>query len=62
MAARKYTRLGETPEGFKCTNTKCKWEGTIEQKVLRKSIHGIGEDYCCPKCGGIEFRGLLKIK
>lgn len=58
---RKFTKWGEKPVAYQCTKQKCKWEGTMEQKVLKKDEDGWGSHYSCPNCGNIEFRGLLDI-
>lgn len=58
MAKRKYTRSGETPQGYQCTNNKCKWQGSDKEKVDIKRPDGWTESGC-PECGNTEFFGLL---
>ena len=59
MGKLKYTRMGQTPQSFKCC--KCKWEGNEEDKenVLIDPEYGITE-HRCPKCGHNEFYGLIE--
>lgn len=58
MARRKYTRMGEVPAAFECTNAKCKWEGDEDGKDL-KPINEHQKAHVCPNCGNDEFYGLL---
>lgn len=58
MRKRKYTRSGEKPSKFQCTNKKCKWEGTQEEKAIHPLPNG-WEEYVCPKCKNNEFYGLI---
>lgn len=58
MAKRKYTRSGETPKAYKCTNRKCGWEGTGDQRAKKPKgewLHSV-----CPECSNDEFYGLLE--
>ena len=59
MPERKYTRFGERPERYECTNRKCKWQGTVEEKSS-KWVDSIETALVCPDCGSDEFYGLLK--
>lgn len=61
MAKRKYTRMGETPIAFECTKTKCKWQGTADQKASKR-INEYSTESICPECGHNEFYGLLELK
>lgn len=61
MAKRKYTRSGEQPLAYKCTNKKCGWEGTFEQKKIKHNPTTGWDDYVCPNCLKNEFYGLLEI-
>ena len=58
MSKKKFTKMGETPNSYRCTNIKCKWEGAEEEKDSRL-IDGNYTEYICPKCGKDEFFGLL---
>lgn len=60
MAKRKYTKRGEEPKAYECTNKKCKWAGTDDQKSQKQNPDG-WTDYICPNCGKNEFYGLLEI-
>ncbi|KOY84266.1 hypothetical protein AD998_21930 [bacterium 336/3] len=57
-AKRKYTKIGETPLRYQCSNKKCKWQGKMEEKS-EKRIDDFTTEYFCPKCGNNEFYGLL---
>lgn len=57
MPKRKYTKIGETPTKFQCTNRKCKWEGTGKEKYKKNDGDWIVS--ICPKCGGEEFYGII---
>jgi len=59
MTNRKYARFGEKPVRYECTNKKCKWQGTIDEKEKVKRNEGY-TDYVCPKCMNDEFYGLIK--
>lgn len=59
MAERKYTRSGEKPVRYECTNRKCKWQGFFEEKSEKKDKDGWTVKVC-PKCGKDEFYGLIK--
>lgn len=59
MAKRKYTKFGESPKGYKCTRSKCGWEGTLEQQVHIKNEKDGCTYLSCPDCEGNTFRGLL---
>lgn len=62
MPKRKYTRMGETPVAYQCTNKKCKWEGLDSEKVLSKPIDDYGmRIHLCPECDNDEFYGLLEL-
>ena len=41
-----------------CTNRKCKWRGTNEEK-LKKPADAIRTDLVCPDCGNDNFFRLL---
>jgi cytochrome c-type biogenesis protein CcmH/NrfF len=58
MAKRKYTRWGEKAVRNECTKSKCKWQGTDEEKN-RNRLNDYQEELVCPKCGNNEFYGLL---
>jgi len=60
MPERKYTQNGETAKAYECTNKKCKWQGTTEQKAEKPDGYGISE-HVCPKCNNNTFYGLLNI-
>ena len=57
-AKRKYARMGEEVSKYECTNKKCKWQGTDEEKA-NKIISKIQKELCCPKCMNNEFYGLI---
>lgn len=57
---RKYTRSGEEPKAFECTNRKCKWQGTDADKALTKRSGEVGTVLTCPDCHNDEFYGLLE--
>ncbi|QYS86328.1 hypothetical protein JJC03_15620 [Flavobacterium oreochromis] len=59
MAKRKYTKSGETPKGYECTNRKCKWAGTDDEKAMKPIENGFLE-HVCPQCKNNEFYGLLE--
>lgn len=59
MAAKKYTKIGETPKAFECANKKCKWKGDDEDKAKKPNPDGWGDTLVCPKCSNEEFYGLL---
>jgi hypothetical protein len=56
---RKYTRFGETPVRYECTNKKCKWQGTDDEKARVQKSQSI-QEHVCPKCNNPEFYGLLE--
>jgi len=58
MAKRKFTRIGETPNSYRCTNRKCKWEGKDEEKSRKREGNGYLV-HICPNCLKDEFYGLL---
>lgn len=60
MAKRKYTRIGEKSVASQCTNKKCNWQGTDEQKIQCKEDEFFTV-LKCPKCGNSEFYGLLEL-
>lgn len=45
---------------YECTNRKCKWQGTHEQKSSKE--YGGRTVSICPKCGNEEFYSLIKNK
>lgn len=49
--------MGETPSKFQCTNKKCKWEGTEDDKA--KKQHDGWLVSVCPECKNEEFYGLI---
>lgn len=56
---RKYARFGDDKSGvYECSNKKCKWQGTDEQKSRRKDE--LGYVLICPKCGNDSFYSLIK--
>jgi NAD-dependent SIR2 family protein deacetylase len=57
MAKRKFTRIGETPTKFQCTNKKCKWEGTEDDKAKKKDDGWLVS--VCPDCKNEEFYGIV---
>lgn len=58
---RKYARFGDDTSGiYECTNRKCKWQGTEEEKSRRRDE--IGFVHTCPKCRNEEFYSLIKNK
>jgi hypothetical protein len=62
MAKRKYARFSDqqTAVNYECIKRKCKWQGTMEQKVDTPVKCDINHTIkTCPKCGGIEFYSLL---
>lgn len=59
MAKRKYTRLGENPQGLECTNKKCKWQG-LECEIVPKALEPSITEDSCPECGNTEFYGLIE--
>lgn len=59
MAKRKYTRSGEKPQGYQCTNTKCKWQGSENEKIEIVDDEPGWTQLGCPECGKTEFFGLL---
>lgn len=63
MAKRKYTRFGETATQYECTKRKCKWQGTDEEK-LNKRTDPVYQIFTlvCPNCGNDEFYGLLSTE
>lgn len=60
MAKRKYTRIGEKSVASQCSNKKCNWQGTDEQKIQCKEDEFFTV-LKCPKCGNSEFYGLLEL-
>ncbi len=58
MSKRKYTRFGEEPQAYQCTNAKCKWVGTDKEKIEVENKDGWTE-LGCGNCGKTEFFGLL---
>lgn len=60
MTKRKYTIMGETPIAYECTKRKCKWQGTPEQKQIKR-IDNSTSEFVCPECENNEFYGLLKL-
>lgn len=60
MAKRKYSRMGETPVAYECTKTKCKWQGTGDQKASKR-FNAFTIEHICPVCGNNEFYGLLEL-
>lgn len=60
MSKRKYTRIGETPKSYQCTQKKCGWQGTDDKKKLSENELGWNE-LVCPLCYNNEFYGLLEI-
>jgi hypothetical protein len=61
MAKIKYTRHGEKPQAYQCTNRKCKWQGKDDEKLTAK-VNEIMDELVCPSCGKNEFFGLLLNK
>jgi hypothetical protein len=59
---RKYTRIGEVSQGSECTNRKCKWQGTDDDKALAIRSGDSFSRLICPKCRNEEFYGLLEFK
>lgn len=59
MSKRKFTVWGETPTSYQCTNKKCKWEGTDEEKDRQKTRRKAEYAVVCPDCGKDEFYGLI---
>ena len=60
MAKRKYTRFGEEPAAYECSNKKCKWQGSDAEKIPVQ-FDDIETRLCCRKCHNDEFYGLLTI-
>ena len=60
MAKRKYSRMSDKVNitHYECTNKKCKWQGTDEQKASQKDSEG-WTNLVCPSCFNVEFFGLL---
>lgn len=56
MAKRIFVKNGETPNKFRCTKQRCKWEGKQEEKATKKDDEWTV--YICPKCGNESFYGL----
>lgn len=56
---RKYTKSGERPSSYKCTNKKCKWEGAEEEKSEKYLREKGWIELVCPNCGNNEFFGLI---
>lgn len=60
MSKRKYTKFGETPKAYECASKRCDWQGSSNEWVKIPSIEFDGmTDSSCPKCGCIEFYGLV---
>ena len=57
-AKKKYARMNDVVTKYECTNKKCKWHGTIEQKQKVMIEPGVYENKC-PKCANSEFYGLI---
>ena len=61
MTKRKFTKNGEKPVRYQCTNKECKWEGKDEEKLEKRMIiHDNDLHLVCPECGRNEFFGLLE--
>lgn len=60
MAKRKYTKIGESPKGYKCVKKNCGWEGTMEQQEQVKNAKDGLVYMSCPECLGNTFKGLLE--
>ena len=63
MAKRKYTKSGEEPKAYECTTKKCKWKGTDEEKLKKRTSKWgsrYEQEYVCPICGNNTFYGLLE--
>lgn len=52
--------MNDQAKGYECSNKKCKWTGTDEQKAKRK-LDAITSELVCPECGNNSFYGLLEL-
>jgi predicted RNA-binding Zn-ribbon protein involved in translation (DUF1610 family) len=51
---RKYAKSGEKSNRYECTKRKCKWTGTMEEKVWKK-VDDVMDELTCPNCGNSGF-------
>lgn len=55
---RKYAKFGEDHSIYECKVWSCKWQGTEDEKKLKR-CDKYSHELVCPSCGNNEFYELL---